>query len=202
MPHHGCVYVSCRAALCSGLHPTPLRLKQQVDPLWTISQHAECAPTAQKLPPAAVLAGIPTFKEWPETAQVCCCCAHIFVQLYTSKCSSFLPASHFKQPHRCCALSDCLRHHLPPHTGAHRMLGSPHLRAAQQPDSGPAPAGFWQAVTSSPRPADLPGHKPACGAPACGAQPWEHRGLELRWPLQSGGAAGCNRQVSAAAALA
>jgi hypothetical protein len=34
--------------------------------------HKESAPVAQKLPPAAVLASIPTYKEWPESAQVGC----------------------------------------------------------------------------------------------------------------------------------
>jgi len=60
-------------AVCRGLQPPPLRLKQQVEPLWTVSQHVESAPVAQKLPPASVLAAVPKHKEWPETAQVRCC---------------------------------------------------------------------------------------------------------------------------------
>lgn len=71
-------HVCCTAAhllldTCRGLQPTPLRLKQQVDPLWTVSQNVKLAPATQKLPPASVLASIPVYKEWPETAQVAGC---------------------------------------------------------------------------------------------------------------------------------
>lgn len=57
-------------AMHRGLHAPRLQLKQQAEPLWTVSQHVECAPVAQKLPPAAVLSSIPVFKEWPASAQV------------------------------------------------------------------------------------------------------------------------------------
>jgi hypothetical protein len=53
-----------------GLSPSALRATAQVDPLWTVSQRRTCAPSAQKLPQAAVLAAVPTYKQWPDTPQV------------------------------------------------------------------------------------------------------------------------------------
>ncbi|KAF6261116.1 hypothetical protein COO60DRAFT_1637017 [Scenedesmus sp. NREL 46B-D3] len=52
-----------------GLKPGQLQPPKQVDPLWTLKQNSVAGPTVQRLPSAAVIASITTFKEWPESAQ-------------------------------------------------------------------------------------------------------------------------------------
>lgn len=70
-------------ASCRGLKPGQLQPPKQVDPLWTLKQNSVAGPTVQRLPSAAVIASITTFKEWPESAQV-----HALLLLTRSPCGN------------------------------------------------------------------------------------------------------------------